>query len=135
MKKTVRKTIALAAGMLCLSSVPSVFAANDADVEQLKQQVQKLISQNQELTRRVLAMEKNQTEAAAAETDKDQTSSIPASLIHTHVHQTIQQEMRKQREEEGNEQKINEYVTLFGLVEGEAVLAKTMKATASASSI
>ena len=124
MKKIVGKSIALAAGMLCLSSVPSVFAANNADVEQLKQQVQELISQNQELTKRVLVMEKNQTEVAATKMKNDLVPSIPASVIHTHVHQTVQKEMRKQREEEVNEQKINDYVTLFGLIEAEAIFGE-----------
>jgi len=124
MKKSIRKSIALAAGMLCLSTAPSVFAASDADVELLKQQVQELISQNQKLTRRVLAMEKNQTEAPAGETENDLTPSIPASMLHTHVHQTVQKEMRKQQEEGGQEQRINQYLSVFGVVEGEAVFGE-----------
>ena len=124
MKKSKRKSIALAAGMLCLCSVPSVFAASDTDVELLKQQVQELISQNRKLTRRVLAMEMHQTEAAARETENDLAPSIPANMIHTHVHQTVQKEMRKQQEEEGKEQKINKYLSVFGVVEGEAVFGE-----------
>lgn len=119
MKKNVYKTIALATGIICLSNVPSLFAASETDMELLKQQVQELISQNQQLTRRITAMEKMQVESTTTETSVS-SSPVPESLLRTHVHQAVQKEMRKQQEEEGREQKINEYVTLFGLIEGEA---------------
>lgn len=131
MKKKVQKTIALAAGMLCLSNVPSVFAESDADVELLKQQVQELISQNQQLTRRIVTMEKTQIGSAVSELQSAGSSPVPESLLRTRVHQAVQKEMRKQQEEEGREQKINDYVTLFGLIEGEAVFGDDYEGNSS----
>jgi hypothetical protein len=123
--RKIYQTTALAAGMLCMFAGTSAFAASDADVELLKQQVQALIAQNQELTKRITAMEKMQTgSTASAAPESELSPALPASLIHTHVHTKVQKEMRKQRAEAGNEQKINDYVTLFGLVEGEAVFGE-----------
>ena len=48
MKKTLVTSIALATGIFCLTTAPSVFASsNDADMEILQKQVQELISLNQ----------------------------------------------------------------------------------------
>ena len=49
------------------------------------------------------------------------SSPVPEKLLRTKVHQAVRKEMRKDIEEEGKEQKINKYVTLFGLIEFEAV--------------
>ena len=45
MKKKLKKTVALAAGMLCLAGVTSALAG-DAEVEQLTKQMQQLVQQN-----------------------------------------------------------------------------------------
>ena len=118
--RKIYQTTALAAGMLCMLAGTSAFAASDADVELLKQQVQALIAQNQQLTERITAMEKMQPGATAAKTEGALPQAIPTRLMHTHVHTTVQKEMRKMREEEGNEQRINDYLSVFGLLEGEA---------------
>ena len=122
--RKIYQTTALAAGMLCMLGGTSAFAASDADIELLKQQVQALIAQNQELTKRITAMEKMQTGSTTAEAESKLSPSIPVSLIHTHVHTTVQKEMRRLRAEEGDEQRINDYLTVFGLLEGEAVFGE-----------
>ncbi len=119
--KKIYQTTALAAGMLYMLGGTAAFAASDADVELLQQQVQALIAQNQQLTERITAMEKMQPGSTAAEAEGELSPAIPASLIHTHVHTTVQKEMRRQQEEAGDEQRINNYLTVFGLLEGEAV--------------
>ena len=132
MTKKLQKTIVLTAGMLCISGSSSVLAS-DAELEELKQQMQKIIYQNQqlarknqELTKRISDIEKAmQAKGTAQETD-DVTSSdvasspVPERLLRTKEQQAVRKEMRKQMEEEGLEQKINKYVTLFGLIEVEA---------------
>ena len=122
MKKTLVTSIALATGMFCLTTAPSALAtSNDADMEILQKQVQELISLNQQLTKRITDLEKPDTGATSVQRDSDTPKTVPASLIHTHVHSTIQKEMREQIEEDGKEQKINDYLTVFGVIEGEAV--------------
>lgn len=124
MKKTLVKSIALTAGMLCLSYAPAALAANDVDIEILQKQVQDLITLNQQLTTRITDLENPGPKPTSVQHDGDTTKSVPVSLIHTHVHQTVQKEMRKQREEDGKEQKINDYLTVFGVVEGEALFGE-----------
>ncbi|NOQ45550.1 MAG: LbtU family siderophore porin [Desulfobulbaceae bacterium] len=135
MKKKVKKTIALTAGMFLLAGGTSALAG-DAEMDQLKQQIQQVIDQNQqltrqnqELTRRISDIEKEmQAKETVQEAEATASTSEPEKFLppgdhalRTHVHQLIKQEMRKKAEAEGWEQKINEYVTLFGLIEGEAV--------------
>ena len=129
MKKTLSKIIALTTGMLCFTCAPAVFAANDADIEILQKQVEELISYNQQLSKRIVDLEKTRTGLTSGEHNGELPHSIPTSLLHTHVHSTIQKAMRKQQEEEGTEQKINDYVTLFGVLEGEAVFGEDYEGT------
>ncbi len=51
------QTTALAAGMLCMFGGTSAFAGSTSDMETIKHQVQELLSQNQQLTRRIAEME------------------------------------------------------------------------------
>lgn len=119
--KTKLTTVLGLAGLLCLSNGAAVCAESDVDMELLQQQVQQLIAQNQELTKRIAAMEKTGTESVTTEDQGTGSASVPESLLRTRVEQVVRREMRQQLEEEGREQKINDYVTLFGTIEGEAV--------------
>lgn len=98
--------------------------ASDQEMAAIKEQLQQLLQQNEQLTKRITEMEKEMAaqgpsgekgEAAVA------SSPVPEELLRTRVQQVVRKEMRKQQEEEGKSQKINDYVTLFGLIEAEAV--------------
>ncbi len=124
MKNNFKTTIGLA-GLLCLSSGTAAFAGTDADIKLLQQQVQELIAQNQQLTQRIVSMEKEQTEPVdVAEQGAELSSPIPERLLRTRVQQMVRKEMRTEQEATGKEQKINDYVTLFGSIEGEAVFGE-----------
>lgn len=51
------QTTAMAAGIFCVLSGTSALAETDSDMELLKQQVQKLSTQNQQLTQRIVELE------------------------------------------------------------------------------
>ncbi len=153
--------IAALGGTMVLLSAGTVYASRDAELEELKKQVQQLMSQNrelfkenQQLNRRLTSIEQAMEQPAATEeqsvpssvptelvrTKKHQVirkemrekmanatqpaevagSTVPEQLLRTKEHQVIRKEMRQEMEEENREQKINKYVTLFGLIEFEA---------------
>jgi hypothetical protein len=159
MRKKLRRIAALGGSLVILWG-GAAGAADDTDLEQLKQQIQQLIRQNQmlirenrQLNKRITTIEQamqqptpaadaavsssvptgllrtrqhqvilkeareKSTEAPPEEVVTDST--VPEKLLRTKVHQAVRQEMRQEMEEEGREQKINKYVTLFGLIEFE----------------
>lgn len=95
--KLLKQSSVIMAGIFVLFSANNVFAS-DEDIKMLKQQVQQLISQNRQLTKRINEMEQD-----------------------IKTGQTVPKEMLAQKEPEGNALKINKHVTLSGLIEGEAV--------------
>jgi hypothetical protein len=107
MTKQLKRTIALAAGMLFIfSALPAL--AQDAELEQLKQQIQQLVSQNQrlinenkQLNSRMSKIEQAM-ESGTVTTDSGQTASspVPTELLRTKEHQVIRKEMRQEMEEE-----------------------------------
>lgn len=97
MGKKLKTTIGLA-GLLCLGSATASFAGSDADIKLLQQQVQELISQNQQLTQRIIDMENKQTGNPVAVTHGAAPSSIPESLLRTRVQQMVRKEMRTELE-------------------------------------
>jgi len=170
MKKKLKRTAALTAGLLLFSTaLPAL--ATDAELEALKLQIQQLISQNQQITKENQLLNKrisvieNAIQSGSVTTDSEQiaTSPVPTELLRTREHQVIQKEarqdmqeglsgdiasspvpekllrtkvqqkvrkeLRENIEEEGNEQKINQYVTLFGLIEFEAVVGQDFENT------
>ena len=117
MKKTINTSLTLmAAGMLCLASTPAAEAAATSDeLEQLKQQVQLLTQQNQQLNQRLTEMETTvsgskavtETEAPAAKADA----------------------AAGEKEEGGL--KIGEMLTLSGSIEGDFIVAEDFAGNSS----
>jgi len=106
---------ALAAGMLCLLSGTSAFAGTDNDTELVKQQVQKLITQNQQLTQRIIELEsvkRTSNEAGAGNNAKT------SEALRKAQRNVVEEYLAEQLEQKGS-QAINEFVTLSGLIEGE----------------
>lgn len=100
----------------------SAFAV-DSDLEQLQEQVRQLIAQNQQLSKRVAAMEQERpAQPEPIRAGGISSSPVPEELLRTKVQQQVLKEIRRQQEAEGKSQQINDYVTLFGLIEAEAVV-------------
>jgi regulator of replication initiation timing len=111
MTKRLNRTLALAAGIVCLMPTLPAQATPPAkaEIEQLKQQVQQLMQQNQQLNHRITEMEKNvQTQPAA---DK----------------KAIEEEVSRQVKEKTSGPGINEFVSLSGSIEGDFKVGKDLR--------
>ncbi len=98
---------------------------SDTDMQKLQLQVQQLIQQNQQMSQRIAEMEKKiHVGEPVIESQENSSSPVPEELLRTKVQQVVRKELRQQQEEEGRAHKINEFVTLFGLIEGEAVFGE-----------
>jgi hypothetical protein len=115
MIKTVNRTLTMATiGSLCLLSPALLHAATPSkgEIDQLKQQVQQLMLQNQQLNQRLTEMEKSVQAQPAVEEEKVRHKSI------------IEQEVARQVKEKGSGPGINEFVSLSGSIEGDYKLGK-----------
>ncbi len=74
------KTLSLAAGMLCLFSTSPVAAADSSEMENIRRQLEYLITQNQQLTRRIVELESNGPRTAVANPAPADNSSGAPSL-------------------------------------------------------
>ncbi len=72
------KTISLAAGLLCLLSTTPVAAADSSEMENIRRQLEYLISQNQQLTRRIVELEGNGTRTAVTDPAPTDSSNEPS---------------------------------------------------------
>ena len=114
MKKRYKK-FAMVAGFSFLLSGTSALAGTGADIELLRQQVQQLISQNQQLTERVIELES----VKLTPTEVNPGNSAKTSeALRTAQRNVVQEYLAEQLEEKGS-QAINEFVALSGLIEGE----------------
>ncbi len=126
MTKKLNKTLALTAvGMLCLfNTLPAQAATVQAEMEQLKQQVQQLMQQNKQLNQRLSEMEKKvPAQPAAAEPMPPQHELAKNKTL-------IEEEVARQLKEKGG-QRINDFVTLSGSIEGDYKLGKDVAGTHS----
>lgn len=99
-----------------------VATADDTEIDQLKYRIE-------QLTRRIVELEQTKKDRKSSNKPEEKVQSptpqaVPEELLRTRVQQVIRKEMRERMEEEGVAQKINEYVTLFGLIETEAVFGE-----------
>ncbi len=123
MSSSQKKWLSIAV-LLGITGVSPAFGS-ETDLAKLQLQVQQLIKQNQQLNQRIAEMEmKFDGGQPVLESQKKSSSPVPEELLRTKVQQVVRKELRQQQEEEGRAQKINEYVTLFGLIEGEAVFGE-----------
>ncbi len=123
MSSSQKKWLSIAV-LLGITGVSPAFGSG-TDLEKLQLQVQQLIKQNQLLNQRIAEMEmKIDGGQPVLESQKKSSSPVPEELLRTKVQQVVRKELRQQQEAEGRAQKINEYVTLFGLIEGEAVFGE-----------
>ncbi|MBV5319092.1 MAG: LbtU family siderophore porin [Desulfobulbaceae bacterium] len=125
MTKKLNKTLALtAAGMLCLfNTLPAQAAPAKSEMEQLKQQVQQLLQQNQQLNQRLTEMEKKQLPAPTATAE-----ATPPEHEVARNKAVIEEEVARQLKEKGG-QRINDFVTLSGSIEGDYKLGKDFAGT------
>lgn len=111
------QTTALAVGMFCMLGGTPAFAGNaSSEMETIKQQVQTLISQNQELTQRIGELESGQVISYGA-TETGEKGKVSEAL-RTAQRNVVQEYLAEQLAKNGG-QSINEFVSLSGLVEGE----------------
>ncbi len=96
--KMIQRVVALSCCMYCLTGVVNAFAVGDG-LEIIKQQMQQLLEQNQQLSKRVAEMERD----VSADKNVDQRF------------------LPDEKTGEGEEQKIHDYVNFFGLIESEFV--------------
>ncbi len=123
MSNSQKKWLSIAV-LLGITGVTPAFGS-ETDLEKLQLQVQQLIEQNQQLNQRIAEMElKIDGGQPVLESQKKSSSPVPEEVLRTKVQQVVRKELRQQQEEEGRAQKINEYVTLFGLIEGEVVFGE-----------
>ncbi len=116
MRKFYQKT-ALATGMICLLGGNFAFAGAATDMETVKRQVQELIYQNQQLTRRIAELENGHAVLSGASSGTGNDTRI-SDKARADSRSVIEEEIAKQLAEKGG-QSINDYVTLSGLIEGE----------------
>lgn len=119
MTKRLNRTLALtAAGMFCLLNAQHGQAAPaNTEIEQLKQQVQLLMQQNQQLNQRLNEMEKNvQAQPAAGRAVPEEEQAHHKSMI--------EEEVARQVKEKSGGPNINEFVSLSGAIEGDYKLGK-----------
>lgn len=110
------QTTALAAGMLCMLGGTSAFAGGASDMETIKRQVQELISQNQQLTQRIVELESGNVVSSGA-SEPGEKGKVSEAL-RTAQRNVVQEYLAEQLAENGG-QSINEFVSLSGLIEGE----------------
>lgn len=107
MKKTLNRSLVLAAASMGLLATSPVQAASPSktELEQLKQQVQMLMQQNQQLNQRITDMEKSAQAAPPAKA-------------------AIEEEVTRQLGEKKSGPQINDFVSLSGSIEGDYKLGK-----------
>lgn len=108
MTKTLNRSLALAATTACLlaNTIPALAASPaKTELEQLKQQVQALMQQNQQLNQRITDMEKN-------------AQAVPPAKA------AIEEEVTRQLGEKKPGPQINDFVSLSGSIEGDYKLGK-----------
>lgn len=134
--KKIYQTTAMVAGMLCMLNGTSAFAGDETEIEILKRQMQEVISQNQQLTKRVAELEAGQRMASgvtsadtsvmiseaeqrsAADVQSTERSARVSESARVNRRSVIEEEVAKQLAEKGG-QSINDYVSLSGLIEGD----------------
>jgi hypothetical protein len=114
------RTLGLAAagaGILCLlNSQPALADASPSEMEQLKQQVELLLQQNQQLSQRLSEMENKQA------------ATVPVPEQTTRNKLLVEEEVARQLKEKGG-QGINDFVALSGSIEGDYTLGKDFEGT------
>lgn len=124
--KILNRKLALAAiGICCLTNTPVVLAGTP-EMDLLQQQVEQLLKQNEQLARRIADLE-NGTPPQPAATGPDQGDGSQAA---THHKEIIEKEVARQLKAKGG-QKVNDYVTLSGLIEGDIVFAEDYEGNSS----
>lgn len=117
MTKRLNRIFALTAiGACCITNAPSAFA-DTPEMEKLQLQVEQLLKQNEQLTRRISDLEKGLQSQSTTQTQSDTRPEEGKNK------QLIEEEVARQLKEKGG-QKINDYVTLSGLFEGDMVFAE-----------
>ena len=120
--KKIGKSIVLTVILIFLSS--GIALAGDAEMEQLKQQIQQLTQRITELEQDKKTLETSGEPDVMFPAEAETSQAVPEQLLRTRVQQAIRKEMRARMEAEGEAQKINQYVTMFGLVEVEVVFGE-----------
>lgn len=126
MTKRLNRIITLTViGMSCMANASSAFAGNP-EMDQLQQQVAQLVKQNEQLTLRISDMEKSLNSQQAT----DKTAQKNVERPEGKNKELIEEEVARQLKEKGG-QKINDFVTLSGTIEGDMIFAKDYEGTRS----